>query len=115
LQGLAQEIAVNSAVVSFESNHLRLELSPELREIINSNIEAEIQHAVENKLNVSCRLEFIAQPNLISETPSQARIRQRNAQRKAAISKIKESEVMIKLNRTFGAELVECSVRKIDD
>lgn len=115
LQGLSQEIAVNSVVDSFESNHLRLKLSPELKEIVSPAIEQVIRQALETKLNVSCKLEFLAESVLQNETPYEARIRQQETHRQAAISVIKESEVVIKLNRAFGAELVESSVRKIDD
>lgn len=115
LQGLAQEIAVNSVTDSFESNHLCLMLSPELKEIISPAIEKEIRRALDSKLDVSCKVEFIAESKLQIETPYQARIRQQEANRQAAISAINESEVVIKLNRAFGAELVESSVRKIDD
>lgn len=115
MQGLAQEIAVNSVVESFESNCLRLNLGAELKEIVNSAIEWEIQQAVEKKLNVSCKLELIGQSKLACETPYEARVRQQEEHRQAAISVIRESEVVVKLNRAFGAELVESSVRKIDD
>ena len=106
---------MNSVVESFESNRLRLNLGAELKEIINPAIEWEILQAVEKKLNVSCKLELIAQSKLVCETPYEARIRQQEAHRQAAISMIKESEVVAKLNRAFGAELIESSVRKIDD
>lgn len=115
LQGLAQEIAVNSVVDSFESNRLRLKLTPELKEIASSSIEQEIQQAVNSKLNVSCKLELVSQPGLDVETPYKARLRRQEAHRQAAISVIKESELVVKLNRAFGVELIESSVRKIDD
>jgi len=115
LQGLAQEIAVNSIVDSLESNRLRLKLTPELRELVNPNIEQEIQQAVESKLNVSCKLEMISQSALEAETPYQSRIRVLEKQRQAAIGVIRQSETVKKLNRAFGAELVESSVRKIEE
>ncbi|MDX8399346.1 MAG: DNA polymerase III subunit gamma/tau C-terminal domain-containing protein, partial [Gallionellaceae bacterium] len=115
LQGLAQEIAVNSIVDSFESNHLRLKLSPELRELVNTGIEKEIRQAVQSKLNVSCKLEIIAEARLSSETPYQARVRVQEELRQAAIVAIRQSETVKKLNRAFGAELVESTVRKIED
>ncbi len=115
LQGLSQEIAVNSVVDSFESNHLCLKLTPELREIVSPAIEQEIRQALESKLDVSCKLEFLAQSKLENETPYEAKNRIKEAHRQAAISVIKESDVVIKLNRAFGTELVESSVRKVDD
>ena len=115
MQGLAQEIAANSIVDSFESNHLRLKLSPELRELVNPGIEQEIRQAVESKLNVSCKLEMIAEAQLNSETPYEARVRVQEERRQAAIVAIRQSETVKKLNRAFGAELVESSVRKIED
>ena len=115
LQGLAQEIAVNSIVDSFESGYLYLKLSPELKELVSTGIEQEIRQAVESKLNVSCKLEMIGEVQLSSETPYQARVRVQEERRQAAIVAIRQSETVKKLNRAFGAELVESSVRKIEN
>jgi len=114
LQGLAQEIAVNSIVDSYQQNRLNLALSPELIELANPRIQQEIQQAVETKLNVSCKLELVPQSELKAESPYQARLRVQEEQRQAAIEEIRQSDTVKKLNRAFGAELVEASVRKID-
>ena len=115
LQGLAQEIAVNSIVASFDSGRLCLKMTPELKELVNPGIEKEIQQAIESKLEVSCRLELISQPQLDVETPSQARSREQEEHRLSAIESIKQSDSVKKLKHAFGAELVETSVRKIDE
>ena len=115
LQGLAREIVLNSLVVSFQSDYLRLQLSPELKEIISPSIEQEIHQAIEKRFNRSCRLEFMAQSQLAGETPYEIKVRQQEAQRQAMITTIKKSEVVTRLNHTFGLSLVENSVRKADD
>ena len=114
LQGLAQEIAVNSIVDSYHDGRLRLLMTSELKSLVNLDIEAEIQQAIEAKLAVSCRLDLSSQAQLHVETPHQTRIRELEEQRQCAIGEIRESEIVKKLGRAFGAELVESSVRRID-
>lgn len=105
---------MNSVVAGREGDRIRLNLSSELREIVNPSILEEIQQAISSILNVSCRLEFVSDQVADVETPFEARQRQLEAQRQAAIAAIKASEIARKFNRAFGAELVESSVRKID-
>ncbi|MCP4188223.1 MAG: hypothetical protein GY763_11545 [Gammaproteobacteria bacterium] len=115
MQGLAQEIAVNSVVESFSSDHLRLKLPPELKGLSNQTIEQEILQAIQSKLGVSYRLELVGQTQLDVETPNQARVRQLEEHRQHAIGEIRQCDMVKKLHQAFGAELVESSVRKIED
>lgn len=89
-------------------------MTPEMKGLVNTAREEEIQQAIESKLGVSCKLELVSQPKLEVETPYQARIREREEHRQCAIESIKQSDTVKKLSRAFGAELVEASVRKID-
>jgi len=114
LQGLAQEIAVNSIVDSYDGSHLCLIMTPELKSLVNPDLESEIQQAVGAKLAVSCKLELASKVELDIETPHQARIRELEEDRQRAIGEIRESEIVKKLGRAFGAELVESSVIKLD-
>ncbi|NNE64389.1 MAG: hypothetical protein HKN34_09920 [Gammaproteobacteria bacterium] len=115
LQGLAQEIAVNSVLEFLPPDKFRLSLSPELKELASSNIAMDIQQAINSKLNVSYRLEFNARQSIEKENPFQARKRQQELDRQMAIGVIKESEVVRKFNQAFGAELIEDSVKKLDE
>lgn len=114
LQGLAQEIAVNSVLEFVPPDTCRLLLRPELKELASPAIAGNIQQAIHSKLDVSYKMEFIAREGIEVETPYQARQRQQESDRQTAIGKIRESELVKKFNRAFGAELVEDSVRKID-
>lgn len=114
LQGLAQEIATNSIVESYDQQHLRLALEPEILDLVNATIRDEITQAISSKLGVSLKLELTGQKQLGAETPQQARIRELEEQRLAAIDAIKQEAVVQKLHRAFGAELVESSVKKVD-
>ena len=89
-------------------------LSPELKELASPAIAQNIQQAINSKLNVSYKIEFIGRQNIELETPYQARQRQQEVDRQMAIGKIKESEIVRKFNRALGAELVEDSVKEID-
>ena len=114
LQGLAQEIAINSILESFDQVHFCLSLEPEILELANPTIRDEITQAISAKLGVSLRLDLQAQDQLAVETPQQARIRQQEEQRQAAIVAIRQEAVVQKLHQAFGAELVESSVKKVD-
>lgn len=114
LQGLAQEIAINSIVESYDQNHLCLKLEPEILELANATIRNEITQAIESKLGVSLSVDLLAQDKLTVETPQQARIRAQEEHRRAAIDAIRQEAVVQKLHQAFGAELVESSVTKRD-
>ena len=114
LQGLAQEIALNSTLESLQQDYLCLNLSNELLDLVNPTIEDEIRQAVENKLGVSLRLELLALDELETETPQQFKQRAQQDHRQATIEAIKQNDIVKKLNDAFGAELIESSVRKID-
>lgn len=114
LQGLAQEIAINSIVESYGQNHLCLILQPEILELVNATIRGEITQAIASKLGVSLKLDLRAQDQLEVETPQQARIRELEEQRQAAIDAIRQEDIVRKLHQAFGAELVESSVKKVD-
>ncbi|MCP3688560.1 MAG: hypothetical protein GY784_09110 [Gammaproteobacteria bacterium] len=114
LQGLAQEIAVNSIVGSFSGDQLCLKLPPELKRLSNQTLEQEIQQAIQARLGLSCRLDLTEEPRLEAETPQQAMVRQREEHRQHAIGEIRQCDVVHKLHRAFGAELVESSVKKIE-
>ena len=114
LQGLAQEIALNSTLESLQQDYLCLNLTSELLELVNPTIEDEIRQAIEIKLGVSLKLEILAQDELEVETPQQFRQRALQDQRQATIEAIRQDGTVQKLNDAFGAELIESSVRKIN-
>ena len=91
-----------------------LKLEPEILELANAKIRDEITQAIASKLGVSLKLDFLEQEQLEVETPQQARIRQQEEQRQAAIDAIRQEAVVRKLHQAFGAELVESSVKKVD-
>lgn len=100
---------------AFQAENIRLLLSPELKELAGPAITQEIQQAIKSKLNVLCKLELVARQHVDVETPFEARNRQQELDRQAAIGTIKSSEIVRKFNQAFGAELVEDSVVKIDE
>jgi DNA polymerase-3 subunit gamma/tau len=114
LQGLAQEIALNSTLESLQQDYVCLNLTSELLELVNPTIEDEIRQAIENKLGVSLRLELLAQDDLEEETPQQFKLRSLQEHRQVTIEAIRQDGIVKKLNDAFGAELIESSVRKID-
>ena len=113
LQGLAQEIALNSTLESLQQDYLCLNLSNELLELVNPTIEDEIRQAVEIKLGVSLRLELLALDELEVETPQQFKQRVEQDHKQATIEAIRQDNIVKKLSDAFGAELIESSVKKI--
>ncbi len=114
LEGLAQEIALNSTLESLQQDYLCLNLTNELLELVNPTIEDEIRQAIEIKLGVSLKLELLAQDELEVETPQQFKQRVLKDQKQATIEAIRQDDTVQKLSNAFGAELIESSVRKID-
>ena len=115
LQGLAQEIAVNSTLDRLDDHRIRLSLNSEIFKLADSQIEDEIRQAIASKLGVSLKLELVAQDQLLVETPRLFIQRRLQERRLAAIDEIKRDSTVRKLGDAFGAELVESSVRNIDD
>jgi len=115
LQGLAQEIAVNSTLDRVDEHNFRLSLNSEIFKLANSQIEDEIRQAIASKLGVSLKLELLAQDQLSVETPQLFLQRRLREQRLAVIDEIKQDSTVRKLGSAFGAELVESSVRKVDE
>ena len=90
LNGLAQEIATNSVVGSFEQNHLQLFLTRDFMEFVNPANQDEICRAIATKLGLSLNLDLKIQDKLDAETPSETRLRKQNEHRLAAIESIKQ-------------------------
>jgi DNA polymerase-3 subunit gamma/tau len=115
LAGLAQEIVANSLFKSYQDGALRLQLLPEIHELTNDLIKTEIMQALEQKLEVSLRLELVAAASLAGQTPLQARELRQQQERLAAIDAIREEKTVRKLQHAFAAELDEASVVKIEN
>ena len=115
LQGLAQEIAVNSTLDQADEFHFRLNLNTEILKLADPQIEDEIRQAMTAKLGVSLNLELRAQDQLQVETPRLFLQRQLQEQRETIIEEIKRDSIVRKLGDAFNAKLVVSSVRKIDE
>jgi hypothetical protein len=115
LQGFAQAIAINSVVGHYEQDHLQLFLTPDFMKFVNPENQDEICHAIASKLGLSLILDLQTQDNLDAETPSETRLRKQQEHRQAAIESIKQEQTVKKLQRAFGAELIELSVELVDE
>ena len=80
--------------------------------ILKADVRKQIKTAIEHKLGVSLKIEFISQPVLGAETPQQADTRKQEQARQNAIKQLRQNPVVRQLNTLFGAELVENSVKK---
>jgi hypothetical protein len=115
LQGFAQAIAINSVVGHYEKDHLQLFLTPDFMKFVNPENQDEICQALASKLGLSLILDLHTLDRLEAETPSETRIRKEQEHRQAAIESIKQEQTVKKLQRAFGAELVEVSVQLVDE
>ena len=113
LDALAGQVVINSVVQSWNDDHLKLAHLPELELMIKPEIIAQIKRAVESRLGLELKLEFVSQQKLEAETPQQARLREQEEERQSAIAAIKQDPVVQKLNSLFGATLIENSVKKV--
>lgn len=115
LTGLAQEIVANSLLESYQDGRLKLQLQPEIHELVNDLIKAEITQALEQKLGVSLQLELAATGVSAGQTPLQAKKQRQQQERLAAIDAIRDEKLVRKLQHAFSAELDEASVVKIEN
>ena len=115
LQGFAQAIATNSVVGNYEKNHLQLFLTSDFMKFVNHENQAEICQAIATKLGLSVNLDLQVQDKLDAETPSETRLRKQHEHRQLAIDSIKQEQTVKKLQRAFGAELIESSVQLMDE
>lgn len=115
LQGFAQAIATNSVVGNYEPNHLQLFLTSDFMKFVNPENQDEICQAIASKLGLSLILDLQIQEKHDAETPSETRLRKQQEHRQAAIESIKQEQTVKKLQRAFGAELIESSVQLIDE
>ena len=115
LEGLAQEVAANSLLVSWQDSQFTLNLASEIFDLRSSMIEDEISQALKQKLGVSLNLELISNPDLSGDTPLQARIKRRHRERLDAIEAIRQVRMVKKLQQAFSVELDEASVSRIED
>ncbi len=106
---------MNSTLDRLDDHRIRLSLNSEIFKLADSQIEDEIRQAIASKLGVSLKLELVAQDQLLVETPRLFLQRRLQERRLAAIDEIKRDSIVRKLGDAFGAELVESSVRNIDD
>jgi len=111
---MARQVALNCIVAEYRDQRLELALLPEMELLLKPEISEAIRQAIEAKLGVSLSLEIRTQPELPCETPAQALQRREAEQRRQVIEAIREDPVVRELQRTFGAELIEDSVRKIE-
>jgi len=115
LAGLAQEIVANSLLESYRNGRLKLQLQPEIHELVNDLIKAEITQALEQKLGVSLQLDLAATGVTGGQTPLQAKIQRQQQERLVAIDAIRDEKLVKKLQHAFSAELDEASVVKIEN
>jgi DNA polymerase-3 subunit gamma/tau len=115
LTGLAQEIVANSLLESYRDGRLKLQLQPEIHELVNDLIKAEITQALEQKLGVSLQLDLAATGVIGGQTPLQAKIQRQQQERLVAIDAIRDEKLVKKLQHAFSAELDEASVVKIEN
>lgn len=115
LQGFAQAIATNSVVGNYEQNHLQLFLTPDFMKFVNPENQDEICQAIASKLGLSLILDLQTQDKLDAETPSETRLRKQQEHRQVTIESIKQEQSVKKLQRAFGAELIEASVQLISE
>ncbi|MBT8435007.1 MAG: hypothetical protein KJN95_10105, partial [Gammaproteobacteria bacterium] len=115
LTGLAQEIVANSLLESYRDDRLKLQLQPEIHDLLNDTIKTEITQALEQKIGVSLQLDLATTGVAGGQTPIQAKIQRQHQERLVAIDAIKDEKLVKKLQHAFSAELDEASVVKIEN
>jgi hypothetical protein len=109
------QVAINTVVAEWRGNRLRLAHLPEYEVMIKPETGQQIRQALQSALGVELTLEFVAQPTLDAETPYQAHLRHEAEARQQAISAIRQDPTVQQLRAVFGAELIENTVKKLND
>ena len=112
LDGIARQVVLHSVVELYDEQQLRLAFAPELELMLKPDIKNQIKASIERKLSVSLAVEFEARSPLKAETPQKAHQRKQEEDRRQAIVRIRDHNMVQKLNRLFNAQLIEASVKK---
>ena len=115
LQALARQIVLNCVVLEYTGSTLKLGYHSDWEVMLKPDVQQQIKQAIEQQLGVSLTLDFERSERLEIETPHQADLRKQEFERQTAIQQIHLDPVVQQIKTTFGAELIESSVKKRDD
>ena len=111
--GLTRELALNSMLVSRDGESVRLVLSPDHAQVLSKQREAQLQEALGKYYGAPVRLAMEIGTSE-AETPAQHRARHQAEQVAAAVEAIEADPNVQGFRDTFGATVVEGSVRPED-
>ena len=112
LKALARQIVLNCVVSEYTDSELKLSYHSDWEVMLKPDVRQQIKQAIEQQLGVSLTLEFESSERLEMETPHQADLRKQEFERQTAIQQIHQDPVVQQIKTTFGAELIESSVKK---
>ncbi|OGT21965.1 MAG: DNA polymerase III subunit gamma/tau [Gammaproteobacteria bacterium RBG_16_57_12] len=110
LSGLAQQLALNSAVKQLDDNLIHLVLGPEHAHLLSKERQAKLQQALRSHFGTQARLEITLETPA-QETPALRQERQRDERQQAAIESFTTDQNIQSLISTFDAELNTGSIR----
>ncbi len=111
--GLTRELALNSMLVSRDGESVRLVLSPDHAQVLSKQREAQLQEALGKYYGAPVRLAMEIGTSE-AETPAQHQTRHQAEQVAAAVEAIEADPNVQGFRDTFGATVVEGSVRPED-
>ncbi len=115
LAGLARELAMNSVLIGWEGDRVRLRLDAAHAQMRGPAREAQLERALSERLGRPVRVVFEVGALESAESPAQRERRQAGERREAAARALEGDPTVQRLRDLFAATVVEESVRAEDE
>ena len=114
LKGVSRQVAVNCQMLGREGNVVSLQLDPASKALITDTLKANLQKSMSEyfKTDISLRI-VLAEPAV--ETPAKQVARQEQERLQQARESLEQDPNIQALKSTFGAAILEDTIRPLDD
>ncbi|MCW8845742.1 MAG: DNA polymerase III subunit gamma/tau [Gammaproteobacteria bacterium] len=114
LKGVSRQVAVNCQMLGREGNVVSLQLDPASKALITDTLKANLQKSMSEyfKSDISLRI-VLAEPAV--ETPAKQVARQEQERLQQARESLEQDPNIQALKSTFGAAILEDTIRPLDD
>ena len=114
LQGMVQQLAVNSVLTGRDGNTLLLSLSSQHASLRSDALEQRLCDALQRALGEPVKLKYSVVGELDQETPADVRQRQAEARQQAAVEAINSDPAVQRFRDEFDAQVLTETVRPVE-
>ncbi|MCJ7555465.1 MAG: DNA polymerase III subunit gamma/tau [Gammaproteobacteria bacterium] len=114
LKGVSRQVAVNCQMLGREGNVISLQLDPASKALITDTLKSNLQNSMTEyfKTDMSLRI-VLAEPAV--DTPAKQVARQEQERLQRARESLEQDPNILALKSAFGAEILEDTIRPLDD